>query len=155
MTHTKLAPLSLRSRLLGLTMIVSSVLAGGTAAADGPPGSVSHLIRNCPAGTTAAVVNGQLRCTSTFKCPWGYDPQPVNDGLICFKRENLVSAADCNNCSLGWHTQKALNEDDTCQAPFGPSEPSKLACCNGAIRWQDKDGLLDVCGFFAAPAPSN
>jgi hypothetical protein len=122
--------------------------------ADNPPASEAAQIRTCPAGTTAAVVSGKLKCSLTFACPAGFKGFAVGQGLICFKRENALAAADCNECHAGAHVQVALPNADTCKlGGLGASEPNKLACCNNAVRWQDKDGNLDVCGFFAAPAP--
>jgi hypothetical protein len=122
--------------------------------ADPPPTSQNDQIRSCPQGTTASVVNGRLNCSLTFACPSGYQAFAVGQGLICFKRENAAAAADCNECHPGGHIQVAQNEKDTCKlGGVGTSEPSKLACCNNAVRWEDKDGNLDVCGFFAAPKP--
>jgi hypothetical protein len=122
--------------------------------ADPPPTSQNGQIRTCPAGSTASVVSGKLKCSLTFACASGYEGFAVGQGFICFKRENSVAAADCNECHPGGHVQVARNGADTCKlGGVGPSEPGKLACCNNAVRWTDKDGNLDVCGFFAAPAP--
>lgn len=142
-------------------LLLALLVAGGAtlsaaprAWADPPPTTENGQIRRCPQGTTASVVSGKLKCSLTFACPSGFQGIAVGQGLICFKRENPAAAADCNECHPGGHVQVAVNGKDTCKlGGVGTSEPDKLSCCNNTVRWEDKDGTLDVCGQFAAPAP--
>lgn len=121
--------------------------------------SQRNFIRTCPAGTNGTVVNGELKCTLVLKCASGYEAFPATKdgktGLICFKRQNLLAAADCNNCGIGVHVQTPRENKDTCTPPIGKHDPSKLKCCQQTSRWQDKDGQTDVCGTFAAPEAGN
>jgi hypothetical protein len=146
----------MRLKVMGAVLVMCGIALGTAprASADPPPASENDQVRRCPPGSTASVSGGKLKCNLTFSCPSGYQAIAVGQGLICFKRENAVVAADCNDCHPGAHVQVARNGGDTCKlGGVGSSEPDKLACCNNSVKWTDKDGTLDVCGFFAAPAP--
>ncbi len=137
-----------------LAPAVIAMVAGSALAAPTIPASQAAAVIKCPQGTTATQDGNRLLCRANFVCDTGYEAIAVNGGgITCFKRENFVAAADCNNCGLGVHVQTARSGKDTCTPPIGKADASKLACCKGATRWQDLNGQLDVCGFFAAPRP--
>jgi hypothetical protein len=137
-----------RCLLLALAGLISEVT---VANADGPvPQEEASKIARCPAGTSSVVDGDVLKCKAEFRCSAGYTATPTANGLICFKRQNAIAAADCNNCNVGAHVQVGRPGRDTCSL-FNSNEPNKLRCCGGATRWKDKDGLVDVCGFFSKP----
>jgi hypothetical protein len=137
--------------VLCLLLILTSVFGATATRADGPvPSSESLKIATCPPGTSSVFEGDVLKCRAEFRCSAGFTATPTANGLICFKRQNAIASADCNNCTAGVHVQVGKPGNDTCSL-FGSNEPNKLRCCGGAIRWQDKDGLVDVCGYFAKP----